>query len=129
MLITGKYSFHTELWLELEELFTKLGFHCGCLWEVWIAFTSALFNFEFCDTGGICVIIRVLPITYYVQTKIMPHLKHVEYFVSVTTHVNLNREHILLPGKVEGSCLMIAWKAITMYIFSVINNDHNNAHA
>lgn len=59
----------------------------------------------------------------------LSHLKHVEYFVSVTTHVNLNGEHILLPGKVEGSYLMIAWKAITMYIFSVVNNDHNNAHA
>lgn len=89
----------------------------------------ALFHFEFCYTGVTCVIIRVLQITYYAQTKVMPHLKHVEYFVSVTTHVNLNGEHILLPEKVQGSCLMIAWKAITMYVFSVVNNDHNNAHA
>jgi hypothetical protein len=41
----------------------------------------------------------------------------------------LNGEHILLPEKVEGSCLLIAWKAVTMYVFSVVNNDHNNAHA
>jgi hypothetical protein len=53
----------------------------------------------------------------------------VEYFVSVTAHVNLNGERILLPEKVEGSCLLIAWKAVTMYVFSVVNNDHNNAHA
>jgi hypothetical protein len=67
----------------------------------------ALFHFEFCDTGGTCVIIRVLPIKY-AQTKIMPPLNRVEYFVSVTTYVNLNGEHILLPEKVEGCCVMIA---------------------
>lgn len=33
LLITGNYSFYTEIGLELGELFTKLGFHCGCLWE------------------------------------------------------------------------------------------------
>lgn len=59
----------------------------------------------------------------------MPHLKHVEYFVNVTTHVNLNGECILLPEKVDGCCFMIAWKAITMYVFSVVNNDHINVHA
>jgi len=87
------------------------------------------FTLNFVITDGICIITRVLPITYYTETKIMPHLKHVEYFSSVTTHVNLNGEHILLPEKAEGSCLMIAWKAITTYVFSVVNNDHNNAHA
>jgi hypothetical protein len=85
LLITGNYSFHTELWLELKELYTKLGFHCGCLWEEWTLYTSALFHFEVYDTGGTHVIIRVLPITYYAQAKIMPHLKYVDYFVSVTT--------------------------------------------
>jgi hypothetical protein len=59
----------------------------------------ALLHFEICDTNwvfGTCILIRDLPITKNVQTKLMPHLKHMEYIVNVTTHVNLNGEHILV---------------------------------
>ena len=39
------------------------------------------FTLNFVITGGTCIITRVLRITYYAETKIMPHLKHVEYLL------------------------------------------------